>query len=387
MSTTPNMNLVLPTVGKNGTAGPDWATYLDTALTKVDSHDHTSTNGVKVPTAGLNINADLSMASFSLSSLKSAGLSNNTSSITTTTTAYAKNGELYFVDAAGNQVQITSGGSINVASLGTIGGDFSTSTATVTYSSTSKGFTFKQDSTKTADIAAGSYFMYENVASANYVKLKSPTSLASSYDLTFFTALPASTLPVSLSSTGALSSGQITTAQITDANVTTVKIADANVTTTKIADGNVTTAKIADGSVTQAKRASLGQQAGSSAVDRTSTSSTYSSDITSSTITSTGRPVAISLNGFMTVNMNAVLAQATVRLQRDGTTIRSWNLSFNANTAGNWVSSVPVSLLWIDTGASAASHTYSVQVAMTGTAGGAGTATAESSLDSITFEL
>ena len=59
--TTPNMNLVLPDVGVE--VGPLWATEQDNAFAAVDAHDHTSTKGKKVPTAGLNINDDLTFNS------------------------------------------------------------------------------------------------------------------------------------------------------------------------------------------------------------------------------------------------------------------------------------------------------------------------------------
>lgn len=44
MTTTPNMNLVLPDV--SATLGPAWATALNTLLALVDLHDHTTGNGV-----------------------------------------------------------------------------------------------------------------------------------------------------------------------------------------------------------------------------------------------------------------------------------------------------------------------------------------------------
>lgn len=59
----PNMSIVLPVV--LGEVGPLWASELNTALgTTVDAHNHTSGAGARVPSAGINIDADLSYTGF-----------------------------------------------------------------------------------------------------------------------------------------------------------------------------------------------------------------------------------------------------------------------------------------------------------------------------------
>ena len=112
---------------------------------------------------------------------------------------------------------------------------------------------------------------------SNQISLVAPSPLSSAYSLTLPTALPASTLPVSVSSTGVLSSAQILTAQITDLNVTTAKIADLNVTTEKINDA----------AVTSVKRSALGYS-----ISGVMTASGSPPDLTAHGIsyTSTGRP-------------------------------------------------------------------------------------------------
>ena len=49
------MALDLPVVGS--TAGPDWATKLNAAITTVDAHDHTTGKGVQIPAGGIAANA------------------------------------------------------------------------------------------------------------------------------------------------------------------------------------------------------------------------------------------------------------------------------------------------------------------------------------------
>lgn len=106
-----NLNLPTPTV----TIGPDWAVQLNTALNVVDSHDHSSGKGVKVKPAGLDINASLPFNNNSALSLRSAAFQAQAATLTGVSNAnslYSVNGNLYFTNAAGTAVQLTSGASI-----------------------------------------------------------------------------------------------------------------------------------------------------------------------------------------------------------------------------------------------------------------------------------
>ena len=53
----PNMGLPVPVVGTD--PGPDWANNINACLSVIDQHNHTSGQGVPIPSAGLNINSDL----------------------------------------------------------------------------------------------------------------------------------------------------------------------------------------------------------------------------------------------------------------------------------------------------------------------------------------
>ena len=111
--TSPNMTLVLPVV--QGEVGPAWAQELNTAIgTGIDSHDHTTGKGVKVPTAGLNINADLTFNSY-----KATGLAGSQytavaqpSSGTFTRGLYVTSADLYYQDGSGNNIRLTQSGAI-----------------------------------------------------------------------------------------------------------------------------------------------------------------------------------------------------------------------------------------------------------------------------------
>jgi hypothetical protein len=118
MPVTTNMNMTLPTVGV--TVDPTWASNLNDALTnKLDLHDHTTGLGVRVPSAGLNINADLSFQSNDATNLRSVALNNNVSTLPSgdVRALYASGGNLYYNNNSGTAIQLTTGSSLNTGAL------------------------------------------------------------------------------------------------------------------------------------------------------------------------------------------------------------------------------------------------------------------------------
>ena len=111
------MNLTLPTVGV--TPDPDWASNLNTAIERIDEHDHTTGNGKQVPTAGIDLDADLSFNSVNATDLRSAKLNNNVSTLPNTDVrcVYATGGNLYYNNNSGTAVQLTNGANLNVGAL------------------------------------------------------------------------------------------------------------------------------------------------------------------------------------------------------------------------------------------------------------------------------
>jgi len=101
--------------------GPAWATELFNALySAVDAHDHTSGKGVQVPTAGLNINADLAFGGFNATTLRSARLSSQSATLTGGTDVgclYNVLGDAYWNDASGAAIQLTKNHALNVTQL------------------------------------------------------------------------------------------------------------------------------------------------------------------------------------------------------------------------------------------------------------------------------
>jgi hypothetical protein len=118
MSTTTNMNLVIPNVGS--TVGPTYASLVNAAFEAVDAHDHTTGKGVLVPSAGLNINADLDFNESGLTDVKMVALYNQVAAPSNVRSIYSSAGDLYYKNSAGTEVQITTGGSVNATGTGII---------------------------------------------------------------------------------------------------------------------------------------------------------------------------------------------------------------------------------------------------------------------------
>lgn len=108
------MNLTIPVPGS--TPGPQYASDISNDLATVSDHTHTGSlnnDGNQIPSAGLNINADLSINSHNLTSLRSTRYTSQSSTLSgigDIDCVYFKSGELWINDGSGNPVQITSGG-------------------------------------------------------------------------------------------------------------------------------------------------------------------------------------------------------------------------------------------------------------------------------------
>lgn len=203
---TPNMDLQLPI--PTVTLGPAWATDLNAAFSLVDSHNHTSGQGVPVPSAGLNINTDLTFNSNNLTTARSLRLLDNLSLISLPTdigAVFEFAGDLWYNNSAGQHVQITQGMGLSLTSAGGFNGDYVGSTASASYSSLSGTFTYTQGVNTPAISDTGPIVIRTTQVNSNGVTITPPNSLAAPYQITLLPSLPVSTEYLTISSSGALS--------------------------------------------------------------------------------------------------------------------------------------------------------------------------------------
>ena len=114
-TTDPNTGILVPTPGQD--PGPDYATNVSNALTKLSSLTHTGASnqdGIQIPSDGLNINADLSAQSHNLVGLRSTryvSQSNPLAGAGDVDCVYFLNGDAWINNGAGTPIQLTSGSS------------------------------------------------------------------------------------------------------------------------------------------------------------------------------------------------------------------------------------------------------------------------------------
>lgn len=103
------MQLTVPIVGQE--PGPNYAVDINNCFTLIDTHNHTPGKGVQVPTAGISIDANLSLNGFFIVSSSGIGLA-ALGSTPGNNTLYESGVDLYFVDGSGNNVRLTQGGAV-----------------------------------------------------------------------------------------------------------------------------------------------------------------------------------------------------------------------------------------------------------------------------------
>lgn len=227
MPTTANMGLVMPTEGGDSDI---WDTILNTLFGLVDAHDHTTGKGVKVPSAGLKINADVSWSfsgtNYAITDAKAIDF---TPLAATAMTSYSSalfanssdSNNLYYRNSAGTNVKITDGSTLNVSIVGGIGGDYSSISALLDYDDATDTYRFRQETSAAvrqfAKLSSADVQLFEYKAAGdptvptNSVKLKSPAALAASYSVVFPAAVPAAKSAVQVSTAGVLTFSDVLT--------------------------------------------------------------------------------------------------------------------------------------------------------------------------------
>ena len=192
----PNMNLIIPTVGSE--PGPTYATDVSSSLSLIDQHTHNNGSGIQITPSGININTDLTFANNAATNLR-ASIYTAQASQTTIKAVYVKGVDLYFRDGNNNEIAITTSGSVN-AGAGSITG-LPSGTAGVAFSG--GVFTFSASTNTPANIQIGSLLLGNNSALSNYLTLAPPSAMAASFAITL-PSLPASQSILTLDNSGAM---------------------------------------------------------------------------------------------------------------------------------------------------------------------------------------
>lgn len=187
-----DLGITLPTVSI--TLGPAWATALNAALTSLIGVLET-----RVTTPGLDINADLSFrsggSSYRAKDVKAVSFTNQTSALSAgdyavTLFSSDADGNLYYNDNAGRQVQVTLNGAVNVSTAGGItGAGYGSGSVEVNWDGTDT-YHMRLGSAADAFASVKVNDVKLNDGSGNTITVGAP-SVASDYTLTLPTAVPA----------------------------------------------------------------------------------------------------------------------------------------------------------------------------------------------------
>lgn len=196
----PEMNLPVPGVGTE--PGPQYASDINNCLTIIDGHDHTPDSGVPITPSALNINADLLMNNQNLITARSVRFTPQGAPISNPTdlgAIYESGVDLYYNDGSGNQIRITQSGGIagtpgSIANL--------TPPASASYVAGNQTFVWESAALTPANMDFASAIL-RNLTVSSFGLTLSPPTLASDYTITL-PQLPSSTLPLFISSSGAM---------------------------------------------------------------------------------------------------------------------------------------------------------------------------------------
>lgn len=220
-----NMSLPIPNVGVD--PGPDYAQNINSSLTILDQHNHSSGSGVQINPSGININSDFPMNGNNLTLIRSSRYAVQITPLSGPSDlgcVYVSGVDLWFNDVNGNQIQITSGGAVLATSSGISSGTNSASFISNVLVVNSAPLT-------PANIQAGSILLGNNIANSKFLTLAPPNAMGANFQLT----LP--NIPGSNSFLGIDTSGNISGFIPQSQGITASNIANATITQTQIAAG------------------------------------------------------------------------------------------------------------------------------------------------------
>jgi hypothetical protein len=321
-TTTPNMNLVLPDVLAE--PGPQFASDVNGALETVDAHDHTTGNELPIRTAALYLDAGVNLNPTGSAPqpvqnsqyLQLSALGSQPSDIIRELYCDSS-GNLWWVNASGTAVQLTSGSGSGL-NTGNITGLVPPASAvfsgvTFTWSASSPFYP--------ATMASGPVSIYPQTSGAtNAVQILAPSGLAASYGLTLPTGLPTSKAVMEVSGAGGMTLPLVPQSNISSSS------------------GNYS-------AVGNAADQSLGTSVTLSVIGTRATVLTIAPDASANVAT------------LVLTNADSSAHQCTFKLYRGGTAVQSWG--FLVPASGTLYVTPPS---FVDTSGTSGSITYALYV-------------------------
>ena len=238
-----------PAIGT--TAGPQWATDLNSTIDALDGHDHSTGKGIRITPAAININAALEYNSNDATELKTISFDSAATASTTSYSVYQASGNLYWRNGSGVAVQVTTGSSVN-AGAGAISGMTGTD-AGASYTDGSKTFNFFTDSGNSdyGKVAHADLLLFkfsdDDTTDTDYVTLKCDTNASGAAGTIYLPGEDGTLLSTSTSYAGGNIAVTATAGQIDLSSSSTLDLvtsaANSNITLTPHGTGTVVVSK------------------------------------------------------------------------------------------------------------------------------------------------
>jgi len=334
------MGLVLSSIGVD--TGLAWETNLNASLTAIDQHNHTNGQGIQIPPAGININSALSFNNQQATNMQAILFTEQTSLATDLALYVKTDGNAYYNDGAGNVIQLTSGGAVNATSSG-----ISSGTASASFSA---GVLIVNEASNTpANVQMGSVLLGNNSSGSKFLTLAPPAAMAANYTVT----LP--TIP------GAQSFMAIDTS--------------GNITGYAAVAGGITGTMIAPATVARSNQVAVGQQISSKFSGSGSSGAVSTLQVT---LTTTGRPICIGLNGIYSITFGPTIYHSAYVTASTTADITLYDVGNNVPISiQNVIPSQPQPASSFNVLYAAAAGTYTFQVYINQATGDTGTVTFE----------
>lgn len=339
-NTSPNMNLPIPIIGVD--TGLTWEQAVAAALTIIDGHNHSSGSGVPIIPAGININTGLPFNDNDATLLRSARFQVQPSAISNPDDLgclYVTGADLFFNDESGNQIQITSGGTVNATSSGITSGNSSASFVSTVLQVYSDNTTSPPTP---GNVSCQSVLLGLNSASSNRLTLSPPASLAGGPFTLTLPGIPGASQFVTLDNAGNFGASVPVAGGIVASN---------------IAAGTITTSQIASSTIKQSNMAIL-RPTSSGFVTATTSSTSYVSSGLAVTITTTGGAVVLMCVGSATLTGPSGPEEMDYEWRRTGTSSATFAVGTIIEGFGQTYYRSATAFNCVDTSVGSAAGTY-----------------------------
>lgn len=204
------MNLTVPGVGTEG--GPEYAEQINTDLGLIDQHSHLPGSGVPITAGAINVDGDIAMNGFNLTSTRALRLNAQDTPLVEPldlTCVYVSGADLYYNDATGTPVRITQNGAIagtpgSIADL--------VSPASASYVGANSTFVWESNVNTPAAMDNGPVTIRNLTANSFGMTVQIPSALGSDFTLTL-PQPPAATSFMTMANTGVMSATGIPVTQ------------------------------------------------------------------------------------------------------------------------------------------------------------------------------